>query len=91
MSWRQLCNESALLCSVEIPHTALILVIFQEFNRRISLSLLAEFGEPITRVENALQALREGRGVLLPMRTSRERRRHHLLSRTPNCTLKWRL
>ncbi|MEZ8304347.1 3,4-dihydroxy-2-butanone-4-phosphate synthase [Vibrio splendidus] len=28
-------------------------------------SLLAEFGEPITRVENALQALREGRGVLL--------------------------
>ena len=29
------------------------------------LSLLAEFGEPITRVENALAALREGRGVLL--------------------------
>ncbi|EKO3452557.1 3,4-dihydroxy-2-butanone-4-phosphate synthase [Vibrio fluvialis] len=29
------------------------------------LSLLAEFGGPITRVENALQALREGRGVLL--------------------------
>ena len=29
------------------------------------LSLLAEFGEPITRVENALTALREGRGVLL--------------------------
>ncbi|MBY7785084.1 3,4-dihydroxy-2-butanone-4-phosphate synthase [Vibrio fluvialis] len=29
------------------------------------LSLLAEFGDPITRVENALQALREGRGVLL--------------------------
>lgn len=28
-------------------------------------SLLAEFGEPITRVENALQALKEGRGVLL--------------------------
>ncbi|EPS0177981.1 3,4-dihydroxy-2-butanone-4-phosphate synthase [Vibrio cholerae] len=28
-------------------------------------SLLAEFGDPITRVENALQALREGRGVLL--------------------------
>ena len=28
-------------------------------------SLLAEFGEPITRVENALQALRDGRGVLL--------------------------
>ncbi|CAH6827545.1 3,4-dihydroxy-2-butanone-4-phosphate synthase [Vibrio chagasii] len=28
-------------------------------------SLLAEFGEPITRVENALHALREGRGVLL--------------------------
>ncbi|MGF1755622.1 3,4-dihydroxy-2-butanone-4-phosphate synthase [Vibrio makurazakiensis] len=28
-------------------------------------SLLAEFGEPITRVENALEALREGRGVLL--------------------------
>ncbi|MGB5120579.1 MAG: 3,4-dihydroxy-2-butanone-4-phosphate synthase, partial [Vibrio fluvialis] len=27
--------------------------------------LLAEFGDPITRVENALQALREGRGVLL--------------------------
>ncbi|MGC9423843.1 MULTISPECIES: 3,4-dihydroxy-2-butanone-4-phosphate synthase [Vibrio] len=29
------------------------------------LSLLAEFGDPITRVERALQALREGRGVLL--------------------------
>ncbi|EKO3448662.1 3,4-dihydroxy-2-butanone-4-phosphate synthase [Vibrio fluvialis] len=29
------------------------------------LSLLAEFGDPITRVEKALQALREGRGVLL--------------------------
>ncbi len=29
------------------------------------LSLLAEFGDSITRVENALQALREGRGVLL--------------------------
>ncbi len=29
------------------------------------LSLLAEFGDPITRVENALQALRKGRGVLL--------------------------
>ncbi|EKO3412112.1 3,4-dihydroxy-2-butanone-4-phosphate synthase [Vibrio fluvialis] len=29
------------------------------------LSLLVEFGDPITRVENALQALREGRGVLL--------------------------
>lgn len=29
------------------------------------LSLLAEFGDPITRVETALQALREGRGVLL--------------------------
>lgn len=29
------------------------------------LSLLAEFGDPITRVDNALQALREGRGVLL--------------------------
>ncbi|EKO3962554.1 3,4-dihydroxy-2-butanone-4-phosphate synthase [Vibrio fluvialis] len=29
------------------------------------LSLLAEFGDPITRVENALQALREGHGVLL--------------------------
>ncbi|MCG3721012.1 3,4-dihydroxy-2-butanone-4-phosphate synthase [Vibrio cincinnatiensis] len=29
------------------------------------LSLLAEFGDPITRVEHALQALREGRGVLL--------------------------
>ncbi|ELH7951940.1 3,4-dihydroxy-2-butanone-4-phosphate synthase [Vibrio fluvialis] len=29
------------------------------------LSLLAEFGDPITRVENALQALREGSGVLL--------------------------
>ncbi|ENM6579224.1 3,4-dihydroxy-2-butanone-4-phosphate synthase [Vibrio fluvialis] len=29
------------------------------------LSLLAEFGDPITRVENALQALREGGGVLL--------------------------
>lgn len=28
-------------------------------------SLLAEFGEPITRVENALIALKEGRGVLL--------------------------
>ncbi|HAV1386257.1 TPA: 3,4-dihydroxy-2-butanone-4-phosphate synthase [Vibrio parahaemolyticus] len=28
-------------------------------------SLLAEFGDPITRVENALIALREGRGVLL--------------------------
>ncbi|MEF1228120.1 3,4-dihydroxy-2-butanone-4-phosphate synthase, partial [Vibrio fortis] len=28
-------------------------------------SILAEFGEPIERVENALQALREGRGVLL--------------------------
>ncbi|MGL4381007.1 MAG: 3,4-dihydroxy-2-butanone-4-phosphate synthase [Vibrio sp.] len=28
-------------------------------------SLLAEFGDPITRVDNALQALREGRGVLL--------------------------
>ncbi|WP_394143391.1 3,4-dihydroxy-2-butanone-4-phosphate synthase [Vibrio atypicus] len=28
-------------------------------------SLLAEFGEPITRVENALLALKEGRGVLL--------------------------
>ncbi|MCG9577818.1 MULTISPECIES: 3,4-dihydroxy-2-butanone-4-phosphate synthase [Vibrio oreintalis group] len=28
-------------------------------------SLLAEFGEPITRVENALVALKEGRGVLL--------------------------
>jgi len=28
-------------------------------------SLLAEFGEPITRVENALTALKEGRGVLL--------------------------
>ncbi|WP_187984897.1 3,4-dihydroxy-2-butanone-4-phosphate synthase [Vibrio metschnikovii] len=29
------------------------------------LSLLAEFGDAITRVENALHALREGRGVLL--------------------------
>lgn len=29
------------------------------------LSILAEFGDPITRVENALEALREGRGVLL--------------------------
>jgi 3,4-dihydroxy 2-butanone 4-phosphate synthase len=29
------------------------------------LSLLAEFGDPITRVELALAALREGRGVLL--------------------------
>ncbi len=28
-------------------------------------SLLAEFGDPITRVENALAALQEGRGVLL--------------------------
>ncbi|MEH0664438.1 3,4-dihydroxy-2-butanone-4-phosphate synthase [Vibrio scophthalmi] len=28
-------------------------------------SLLAEFGDPITRVERALTALREGRGVLL--------------------------
>ncbi|MCF7480793.1 3,4-dihydroxy-2-butanone-4-phosphate synthase [Vibrio sp. J1-1] len=28
-------------------------------------SLLAEFGDPITRVENALTALQEGRGVLL--------------------------
>ncbi|MHA2771044.1 3,4-dihydroxy-2-butanone-4-phosphate synthase [Vibrio harveyi] len=28
-------------------------------------SLLAEFGDPITRVENALIALKEGRGVLL--------------------------
>ncbi|PFG57906.1 3,4-dihydroxy 2-butanone 4-phosphate synthase [Vibrio sp. ES.051] len=28
-------------------------------------SLLAEFGEPITRVENALIALQQGRGVLL--------------------------
>ncbi|AUV88152.1 3,4-dihydroxy-2-butanone-4-phosphate synthase [Vibrio campbellii] len=28
-------------------------------------SLLAEFGDPITRVENALVALKEGRGVLL--------------------------
>ncbi|EGR1273433.1 3,4-dihydroxy-2-butanone-4-phosphate synthase [Vibrio parahaemolyticus] len=28
-------------------------------------SLLAEFGDPITRVENALSALKEGRGVLL--------------------------
>lgn len=28
-------------------------------------SLLAEFGNPITRVENALAALKEGRGVLL--------------------------
>ncbi|MCG9580255.1 3,4-dihydroxy-2-butanone-4-phosphate synthase [Vibrio tubiashii] len=28
-------------------------------------SLLAEFGEPITRVENALIALKQGRGVLL--------------------------
>ncbi|WGV98592.1 3,4-dihydroxy-2-butanone-4-phosphate synthase [Vibrio sp. YMD68] len=28
-------------------------------------SLLAEFGNPITRVENALTALREGRGVIL--------------------------
>jgi 3,4-dihydroxy 2-butanone 4-phosphate synthase len=28
-------------------------------------SLLAEFGDPITRVETALEALREGRGVLL--------------------------
>ncbi len=28
-------------------------------------SLLAEFGDPITRVENALIALQEGRGVLL--------------------------
>jgi len=28
-------------------------------------SLLAEFGEPMTRVENALIALKEGRGVLL--------------------------
>ncbi len=28
-------------------------------------SLLAEFGDPITRVENALFALKEGRGVLL--------------------------
>ncbi|MCU8514805.1 3,4-dihydroxy-2-butanone-4-phosphate synthase [Vibrio vulnificus] len=28
-------------------------------------SLLAEFGDPITRVENALLALKEGRGVLL--------------------------
>ncbi|MGC7889801.1 3,4-dihydroxy-2-butanone-4-phosphate synthase [Vibrio anguillarum] len=29
------------------------------------LSLLAKFGDPITRVENALSALKEGRGVLL--------------------------
>ncbi|HCG8160196.1 TPA: 3,4-dihydroxy-2-butanone-4-phosphate synthase [Vibrio parahaemolyticus] len=28
-------------------------------------SLLAEFGDPITRVENALSTLKEGRGVLL--------------------------
>ncbi|KJY82953.1 3,4-dihydroxy-2-butanone 4-phosphate synthase [Vibrio galatheae] len=28
-------------------------------------SLLAEFGDPITRVENALSALQQGRGVLL--------------------------
>ncbi|BDR15762.1 3,4-dihydroxy-2-butanone-4-phosphate synthase [Vibrio sp. STUT-A11] len=28
-------------------------------------SLLAEFGDPLTRVENALTALQEGRGVLL--------------------------
>lgn len=28
-------------------------------------SLLAEFGDPITRVENALTALKQGRGVLL--------------------------
>ncbi|MCV5371419.1 3,4-dihydroxy-2-butanone-4-phosphate synthase, partial [Escherichia coli] len=28
-------------------------------------SLLSEFGYPITRVENALIALKEGRGVLL--------------------------
>ncbi|ELB2101196.1 3,4-dihydroxy-2-butanone-4-phosphate synthase [Vibrio parahaemolyticus] len=28
-------------------------------------SLLAEFGDPITRIENALIALKEGRGVLL--------------------------
>lgn len=28
-------------------------------------SLLAEFGDPITRVENALSALKQGRGVLL--------------------------
>jgi 3,4-dihydroxy 2-butanone 4-phosphate synthase len=36
------------------------------------LSLLAEFGDSITRVENALQALREGRGVLLLDDESRE-------------------
>ncbi|WP_295899169.1 3,4-dihydroxy-2-butanone-4-phosphate synthase [uncultured Vibrio sp.] len=28
-------------------------------------SLLAEFGNPLTRVENALEALKEGRGVIL--------------------------
>ena len=35
-------------------------------------SLLAEFGDSITRVENALEALREGRGVLLLDDESRE-------------------
>ncbi|MBF9003414.1 MULTISPECIES: 3,4-dihydroxy-2-butanone-4-phosphate synthase [Vibrio] len=35
-------------------------------------SLLAEFGDPISRVENALEALREGRGVLLLDDESRE-------------------
>ncbi|WP_342609365.1 3,4-dihydroxy-2-butanone-4-phosphate synthase [Vibrio tritonius] len=35
-------------------------------------SLLAEFGDSITRVENVLEALREGRGVLLLDDESRE-------------------
>ncbi|WPC76767.1 3,4-dihydroxy-2-butanone-4-phosphate synthase [Vibrio porteresiae] len=35
-------------------------------------SLLAEFGDSITRVDNALEALREGRGVLLLDDESRE-------------------
>lgn len=36
-------------------------------------SLLAEFGDPITRVENALIALKEGRTIINRMLMTKER------------------
>ena len=49
------------------PKSALILVIHNDYEVLLTMNqtLLSEFGSPSQRVENALEALRNGRGVLV--------------------------
>lgn len=47
-------------------------------------SLLAEFGDPITRVENALIALKEAVAYFFLMMKIAKTRRYHLFSRAPH-------